>query len=170
MNCVDSGIGQKDETMRLALQLRLIPFEDTQNKVKWAKDHGVEGLELGAATPDELRKTIAEIRGVLPVVSVCGNAASDAAWSFDFLDPDPAKRRKSIEGSKGILRVCGEVHAVGQIVPPIFGACRMPDLSPYKTGMELQEEMMVLIAKEMGDWAAQHKTLFMLEPLNRYEQ
>lgn len=156
--------------MKLALQLRLIPLEKTIDQVKWAKDHGVEGIELGTAQPDALRKTTAEMKGVLPVVSVCGNCSIDAPWSFDFLDPDPAKRKKSMDGSKATLEFCGEVGATGQIVPPIFGPCRMPDLSPYKTGMELQEEVMIRIARELGDHAAKHKTLFMLEPLNRYEQ
>lgn len=158
--------------MKLALQLGLIPGDNTSDKVKWAKDNGAEGIELSVwdGGINGMRKRADEIAGVLPVCSICGNCDLDGASSFDFLDPDPKKRQKSIDGCKGVLKLAGELGAVGQIVPPIFGGCRMPDLSPYKTGMELQEELMVLLARELGAHAAAHKTLFMLEPLNRYEQ
>lgn len=156
--------------MKLALQLGLIPGDSTRDKVKWAKDHGAQGIEMGTALPDKLRATADEIGGVLPITSVCGNCDPENAWSFDFLDPDPRKRRRSIEGSKAILAFCGEVGAVGQIVPPIFGPPRVPDLSPFMTALQIEDELMAAELKELGAHAAEHKTLFLLEPLNRYEQ
>ena len=158
--------------MKTALQLHIIPLDKTRDRAKWAKDHGAEAIELvtweGGATG--IKKAIDEIAGGLPVSTICGNCGLDDAMNFDFLDPDPAKRKKAIDGCKALLELCGKVKAVGQIVPPIFGPCRMPNLSPYKTAMELQEEIMVCVAQELGDWATEHKTLFLLEPLNRYEQ
>lgn len=156
--------------MRIALQLSLIPGENNLDKVKWAKDQGVQGIELGTALPDKLRATADELRSILPVTTVCGNSDVETGWSFNFLDPDPGKRRRCIDGSKAILKFCGEVGAVGQIAPPIFGPARVPDLSPWMTALQIEDELLAVELRELGAWAAEHKTLFLLEPLNRYEQ
>lgn len=158
--------------MKIALQLGLIPGATAADKAKWAKDNGVEALELTAfgGGLDAIKRDADEVNGILPVSSVCGNAASDGAASFRFLDPDKAERRKSIEGSAAILKFCGEVGARGQIVPPIFGGPVVPDLSPWKTPLEIEEELMLAACRELGPLAEAAGVLFMLEPLNRYEQ
>lgn len=158
--------------MRVSLQLGLIPGATVSDKAKWAKDHGVDGLELGVwggGLAGCLRDADA-INGILPISSVCGNADPDGNPSFDFLDPDREKRRKAIEGSRGILTFCGEVGAAGQIVPPIFGGPKVPDLSPFKTAIELEDGLMDAALQELGPHALASNTLFLLEPLNRYEQ
>lgn len=158
--------------MKIALQLGLCPGSSTRDKAQWAKDHGAQGLELGV-WPNGLsgiRKAAEEINGILPITSVCGNADTEGKASFHFLNPDKATRRASIEGSIAILKFCGEVGAVGQIVPPIFGPPIVPDLSPLLSIPELEDQMMVAALREIGPIAAEASTLFMLEPLNRYEQ
>lgn len=156
--------------MKIALQMGLIPGSSTSDKAKWARDHGVEGLELGSSSAEKLKSTADEINGLVPICSVCGNADVEGNSSFNFLSPDKAKRRASIEGTKAILKFCGQVGAVGQIVPPIFGGPAVPDLSPWMTPLEIEDALMLEACKEIGPHAQEHKTLFMLEPLNRYEQ
>ncbi|MBW3637619.1 MAG: sugar phosphate isomerase/epimerase [Armatimonadetes bacterium] len=158
--------------MKIALQLGLIPGSSVSDKAKWAKDHGVEGIELGVfgVSNEKLRQQADEINGVLPICSVCANATPEGTASFDFLHPEKTKRRASIDGSKEVLKFCGEVGAVGQIVPPIFGPAVVPDLSPVISVAELEEQLMLAACQELGPYAAENKTLFMLEPLNRYEQ
>lgn len=158
--------------MKIAVQLGLLPGKTTIDKVRWAKDRGVEGIELGiwGGGLPEMKRQADQIGSVLPISSVCGNADPDGNPSFDFLDPDIEKRRKSIDGSKAILEFCGQVGATGQIVPPIFGGPRVPDLSPFMGPLEIEEKLMLAACEELGPHAAKHKTLFMLEPLNRYEQ
>ena len=158
--------------MKIALQLGLIPGQTTSDKAKWCHDHGVEGIELGVfgTAHSELYRQAEEINGLEPVCSVCGNSQPDGTPSFDFLHPDKAKRRESIDGSLSALKFCGQVGAIGQIVPPIFGGPVVPDLSPFKSPLELEEELMLAAARELGDYAASVNTKFLLEPLNRYEQ
>jgi sugar phosphate isomerase/epimerase len=158
--------------MKIALQLGLLPGQNTADKAKWARDHGVDGIELGiwGGGLTAVQKAADEINGVVPISSVCGNADANGNSSFDFVDPDPAKRRASIDGSKALLAFCGQVGAAGQIVPPIFGGPKVPDLSPFMTPLQIEDELMVADLKEIGPYAAAHKTLFLLEPLNRYEQ
>jgi len=157
--------------MTISVQLGLLPGNDPADQAKWGADHGAEGVELSAwGGLEGLRRVAEAVHGILPVTSVCGNCDEAGNGSFDFLDPDPAKRRRSIEGSRALLEFCGEVGAAGQIVPPIFGPARVPDLSPWKTPLEIEEELMLATLRELGPVAASHGTLFLVEPLNRYEQ
>jgi len=153
--------------MKLAVQVRLLPGDTVEDKLKWAADNGVEGVEVNAALnpPDELDRARREYENSpVPVTTVCGNT------SFDFLDPDPAKRRASLEQSKQYLKFCGDVGAVGQIIPPIFGPPRIPDLSPLADPIKLEKDLLVLLLEELGDAAQAAVAFVLLEPLNRYEQ
>jgi sugar phosphate isomerase/epimerase len=157
--------------MKIVLQLGLIPGDSTQERVTWARDAGADGIELGAwGGVDQLRRDAEICQNILPVTSICGNCDTSGAGSFDFLDPDPVTRRKSLDGSVAILQLCGELGAVGQVIPPIFGPARVPDLAPFASALELEHGLMTAMLNELGPIAAAHNTLLLLEPLNRYEQ
>ena len=153
--------------MKIAVQEGLLPGDSLAEKLDFAEEIGVEGLEVsGWDKPydrvEELEKAIEGRK--IKISSVCGQS------TFDFLDPDPAKRRSSIEESKRNLEFCGYFGAVGQIVPPIFGPPRIPDLSPLSDAITLEKKLLVEITKELAACAVENRTLFLLEPLNRYEQ
>lgn len=153
--------------MKLGLQLGLIPGDTVADKLRWAADNGVEGIEINARSYDwtDLSPVRREFENApVPVVSICGNA------TFDFLDPDPQKRKVSISASKAFLSLAGDLGAVGQIVPPIFGPPRICDLTPYKSAVQLEKDLLVELCKDLGEHAKANNTLFLLEPLNRYEQ
>ncbi|NLV92774.1 MAG: sugar phosphate isomerase/epimerase [Firmicutes bacterium] len=153
--------------MKLALQLGLIPGATVKEKQQWALEHGVEGIEVSAGNygPDELDQLVADfVDSPVPLSSICGNP------TFDFLDPDPKKRQTSIQQCKQYLEVAGELGATGQIVPPIFGPPRIPDLSPYQDAITLEKNLLVEICHELGETARRAGCLLLLEPLNRYEQ
>jgi len=153
--------------MKIAVQLGLLPGNSVRDKQQWAADHGVAGIEIsaGAYPVEALDQARHEFENSpVPICSVCGNP------TFDFLDPDPGKRRHSIEQVKAYLKFCGQVGATGQIVPPIFGGPRIPDLSPLADAITLEKNLLVEICKELGDAAEEAGALLLLEPLNRYEQ
>lgn len=158
--------------MKLAVQLKLLPGETVRDQAHWALDHGVQGIELGVwgGGLPKMRREADEINGVVPISSVCGNADAEGNPSFEFLSPEASKRRASIEGSKAILDFCAETGAAGMVVPPIFGPAQVPDLSPFKTPLEIEDELMIAACREVGPYAAERGVVFMLEPLNRYEQ
>ena len=57
--------------MKIALQLGLVPGATTADRAKWARDHGVEGIELSAWSGLETMKKDADaLQGIVPVVSV----------------------------------------------------------------------------------------------------
>lgn len=153
--------------MKIAMQLGLIPGRTVADKQKWAADNGLDGIEISANDyrVDRLDQARRDFESSpVPVSSICGNP------SIDFLDPDPVKRRGSIEESKHYLKFAGEFHAAGQILPPILGGPRLPDLSPLKGVIELENDLLVETCKELGDIAGAADTLLLLEPLNRYEE
>jgi sugar phosphate isomerase/epimerase len=159
--------------MKIAVQLTLLPGATTADKARWAKDHAIDGVELVCWGGGGLARIAAEaeaVRTFLPVSSICGNLNLQDEMAFDFLHPDSAKRRSCIDGCKRVLTLCGQLGANGQIVPPIFGPALVPDLSPVMTPLEIEEKLMIAACQELGAHALAHKTLFMLEPLNRYEQ
>ena len=88
--------------MKIALQLGLIPGQSTADKAKWAKAHGVEGIEVSAFSGglEVMRRQADEINGIVPICSVCGNADKNGDSAFNFLHPDKAKRQASIDGRR----------------------------------------------------------------------
>ncbi|NKB66563.1 MAG: TIM barrel protein [Candidatus Latescibacteria bacterium] len=153
--------------MKIALQEGLLPGDTLAEKLDFAEELNIAGLEVPgrARLYDHVEQYEAALAGrTIKISSICGQA------TFDWLDPDPAKRRASIEESKRNLAVCGHFSAVGQIVPPIFGPPRLPDLSPLKDAISLEKDLLVEIVKDLAEYAHQQDTLLLLEPLNRYEQ
>lgn len=151
--------------MKISLQEGLLPGRTLDEKLDFAESLGVEGVEVSGRKPydrEDIPKAFQSRR--VRLSSLCGQA------TFDFLDPDPKKRRESIEESKRNLEFCGRYGAAGQIVPPIFGPPRVPDLSPVMDPITIEKKLMVEITKELASFANQHGTLLLLEPLNRYEQ
>src|ERR1043166_4661590 len=104
----------------------------------------------------------------LPVTSICGGL------HFEFLDSNPSKRQADVERLKNVLQLAGRLHANGVIMVPIFhqhfhGVVPPPDLSPWKTSVELQKELLLVELKELAKVAEDAGTSIILEPLNRYE-
>jgi hypothetical protein len=60
--------------MKIAVQLSLLPGSNTQDKAKWAADHGVEGIELGVwgGGLPTMRPQAEEINGVVPTAPFAG--------------------------------------------------------------------------------------------------
>ncbi len=151
--------------MKFAAQERLVPGESFKQKADCLSALGYEGIELSG---ERLSERIVEIKSVLhdsPIqaTSICGG------YKFGLLFPDKADRDQSREEIKHLLTLAGEVGAQGVIVVPIFGESRVPDLSPWKTTMEIQEALLVEQLYELATYAGEQGTQVIVEPLNRYE-
>ncbi len=70
--------------MKIALQLGLLPGQNARDKAQWAKDHGVQAIELGIWPNglEGMKKDADEINGLVPISSVCGNADATGAPRF----------------------------------------------------------------------------------------
>ncbi|HID56306.1 TPA: sugar phosphate isomerase/epimerase [Candidatus Poribacteria bacterium] len=151
--------------MKLAAQEGLIPGRDLAEKLDNAARFGFEGIEFWGSgienRQDEIIKTT-ENHQVKPS-TIC------AGYGGCLLDPNRSERDKAMGDIKKLLKVAANIGAVGLIVVPIFGGPRINDLSPYKSAVQLEKELLITQMKEIGDYAAEVGAYVLLEPLNRYE-
>ena len=153
--------------MKIALQEGLLPGESLAEKLDFAESLAIKGLEVsgGSRLYDHVEQYEQALAGrSIEIASICGQE------TFDWLDPDPRKRANSLAETRRQLAACGHFQAAGQIVPPIFGPPRIPDLSPLQDAISLEKALLVELVKELAAYAASQGTLLLLEPLNRYEQ
>lgn len=151
--------------MKLAAQEGLIPGRDLPEKLDNAAKFGFEGIEFWGSGLENRQEEIikaTENHQVKPS-TVC------AGYGGCLLDPNRAERDRAVNDIKKLLKVAANIGAVGLIVVPIFGGPRINDLSPYKSAVQLEKELLIMQMKEIGDYAAEVGAYVLLEPLNRYE-
>jgi sugar phosphate isomerase/epimerase len=151
--------------MKLAAQEGLIPGRDLAEKLDNAAKFGFEGIEFWGSglenRQDEIIKAT-ENHQVKPS-TIC------AGYGGCLLDPNRSERDRAVNDIRKLLKVAANIGAVGLIVVPIFGGARINDLSPYKSAIQLEKELLIMQMKELGDYAAEVGAYVLLEPLNRYE-
>ncbi|MER3500400.1 MAG: xylose isomerase [Candidatus Fervidibacterota bacterium] len=152
--------------MKLGVQEGLLPGASLEEKLEKAAVFGYEGVELWGS--EWLLQNLPQVRRAaeqagIKVSTIC------AGYRGSVLDPDPSVRRQAVEDIKARLTAAAELGAVGLIFVPIFGGPRLPDLSPYKTAVELEMDLLLVVLEELGKHAEQVKAVLLLEPLNRYE-
>ncbi len=151
--------------MKLAAQENLVPGGTFEEKVRVLKELGYEGVELRG---DQLSQRVVEIRDALRKVGleaacVCGG------YNFGLLAADRREREESMRQLRDLLSAAGEVGAQGVIVVPIFGPPKLPDLAPWKSAREMEDELLAAELSELAEHAASCGAELILEPLNRYE-
>jgi len=150
--------------MKLAFREELTPGASLRAQLAWLEQLGIDGIELSGASldlpSDELRRIFADS----PV------EVANVAASIDLLHPDPRLRDQAIELTRRRLHLAGLLEAkAGVLVVPQFGQPRLPDLSPLKTAIELEAELLVLQLQGLVPAAREAGVPIFLEPLNRYE-
>ncbi|MCL6625751.1 sugar phosphate isomerase/epimerase family protein [Alicyclobacillus shizuokensis] len=151
--------------MKFAVQENLVPGSTFQEKVDNLQSLGYDGVELRG---DGLAGRVGEIRRALEdsgvsATCVCGG------YKFGLLFPDKGERAQARDQIRTLLSLAAEVRAQGLILVPIFGPPRLPDLSPWRTSEQLEEELLVEQLGELAEYAGTQGTQLILEPLNRYE-
>ena len=150
--------------MRFALRENLTPGDALPEKLAWLERMGLDGIELEsgalALPPAELRAIFADS----PV------AAANVSGNAPLLDPDPGQRAAALALTADRLRLAATIGAAGVLLVPQLGRSpTLPDLSPLKTGAELERELCVLQLRALAPVAAEAGVPLFLEPLNRYE-
>jgi len=150
--------------MKLACQELLTPGASLQEKADNLAKWGFEGMELWG---DNLKPRIAEIRqalgGAVKLSSIC------AGYRHAPLNADKEERDQALADTKELLSIAGDLGGAGLIVVPIFGSPQVPDLSPVKSAVELETDLLCAYLDEAGAHAEKVGAKIFLEPLNRYE-
>lgn len=157
--------------MKLAIQEQLVPGKNLQEKLanlekyRVFRKSEVEGIELWG---DDIIKREKQIVRLISKTSVKVSAINRGVKG-SLLSCEKGERNRAITEVKNLLRVSASIGATGVIVVPIFGPPQIPDLSPVAASRELEEKLLVETLKEIGEVAEEVNSVFLLEPLNRYE-
>lgn len=151
--------------MKLAVQEGMLPATSIAEKACQAVEYGYDALEVSfLGFPERLPEVRAAARNSgLAISTICGSGR------HDILTLDAQERQSRIAEIKRLLECAGELDAVGLIIVPIRTPQRFPDLSPFRSERELEEELTVSILSELAPYAVQCGTKLLLEPLIRYE-
>ncbi len=144
--------------LKISSQEGIVPGKDLPEKLAKMEKWGIVGLEVGGRG---LHGRVAEIKRALldskiKVSAIC--AGFEGALSSD----DETVRQKCRDSIKPILEAAGEIGSTGVIFVPAFNG---------QTKLSNVEARKILIDQlpDLCEFAVQHKTRLLLEPLNRKE-
>jgi len=146
--------------LKLSFQESTPPGKTLNEKFDYMEKLGIAGFEPGgkglAGRVEEIKKALSGRK--IKVSAIC------AGFEGFILSTDPAIRQKCMDTMKEIIAAAGELGSVGVIIVPAFNG-QVPALPhTMETRNFLCEQF-----TEMGNYAAQHGTTVILEPLNRKE-
>jgi len=151
--------------MKLACGEMIIPGNSFKEKVEFLRYAGFDGIDLvGAGLKDRLE----EVKDILAGSNIKVTAIY-SRLQYPLLSGDIQERRIAMEQLKERLLVASELEALGVIFVPIFGAPRIPDLSPFMNTLELEKALLIAILREIVPIAENFGVKLFLEPVNRNE-
>ena len=151
--------------MKLSAQGRKIPGETLKESLMNLKSYGFEGVELwgnDVMDKEEEVKAAMEEAG-LPVSTICSGVRGC------LLDSEKKERDLAVSDIKRLIKIAGNLGAVGLITVPIFRGPRLPDLTPLYDTIALEKELLVALLKELAPTAEEAGSIILIESLNRYE-
>lgn len=161
--CPDSGsqhcCGGKAE-LNISFQEGIAPGKNLNEKLDFMEKLGVVGLEPGGRG---LGGRVNELKQALQGRNIRISAICAGFKGF-ILSTDPAIRKECMDTMKEIIAAAGELGSTGVIIVPAFNA-QVPALPHTRETRDFLCEQF----NEMGNFAVQHGTTVIFEPLNRKE-
>lgn len=146
--------------LNLSLQEGVAPGESLNEKLDFMEKNGVVGLESGggnlAARVDEFKQALNGRN--IKISAIC------AGFKGFILSTDPAIRKQCMDTMKEIIAAAGELGSTGVIIVPAFN--NQVPVMPHT--METRDFLCEQF-NEMGNFAKEHGTTVIFEPLNRKE-
>ncbi|MDR1555778.1 MAG: sugar phosphate isomerase/epimerase [Tannerellaceae bacterium] len=146
--------------LKLSFQEGIAPGENLNEKLDFMEKLGVAGFEPGgrglAGRVDEIRQAL---NGrTIQISAIC------AGFEGFILSTDEAVRRQCMDTMKEIIAAAGDLGSVGVIIVPAFNS-QIPVFPHTQETRDFLCEQFT----EMGNWAVEHGTTVIFEPLNRRE-
>ncbi len=146
--------------LNLSLQEGVAPGESLNEKLDFLEKNGVVGLEPGggnlAARVNEFKQALNGRN--IKISAIC------AGFKGFILSTDPAIRKQCMDTMKEIIAAAGELGSTGVIIVPAFN--NQVPVMPHT--METRDFLCEQF-NEMGNFAKEHGTAVIFEPLNRKE-
>ena len=146
--------------LKLSFQENTPPGETLSEKFDYMEQLGIVGFEpWGSGLSGRVEEIKAALNGRnIKISAIC------AGFSGFILSTDPAIRKECMDTMKEIIAAAGELGSTGVIIVPAFNG-QLPVL-PHT--METRDFLCEQFT-ELGNYASQHGTTVILEPLNRKE-
>jgi sugar phosphate isomerase/epimerase len=148
-----------DLPLKLCLQEGVAPGATLTEKLDFIEANGVVGFEVWGGG---LSERVTEIQKALQNRNITLGAIC-AGFKGWLIAQDGKNRKECMDTSKEILAAAGALGSYGMILVPGFNA-QQPSIPFVEARAMLIDQL-----KELGEFALQHKTAVILEPLNREE-
>lgn len=146
--------------LNLSFQEGIPPGKNLSEKFDFMEKYGVVGFEPGGRG---LAKRIPEFKNALKGRNIKISAIC-AGFDGFILSSDPAIRRQCRDTMNEIIIAAGELESTGVIMVPAFNSQK-----PVMPHTQETRDFLCDQLNEMGNFAQEHGTTVILEPLNRKE-
>ena len=146
--------------LKISFQEGIAPGENLNEKFDFMEKLGVVGFEPGGRG---LAERVKEIKQALNGRNIQVSAICAGFQGF-ILSTDEPVRKQCMDTMKEIITAAGELGSVGVIIVPAFNS-QVPVLPHTQETRDFLCEQFT----EMGNFAAEHNTTVIFEPLNRRE-
>ena len=150
---------------KVAIQEDMLPGPSLEDRFAQASDLGLEGIEFWS---DGLPEQAAEIERLSELGPVVASSINNGRRSR-FLDPDPDERARAMSELSEAIDIAGRIGATGVVFVPHFFDPLLPDLSPYKTAVELELELLSAQLEIFAEAADRAKVQLFVESVYREE-
>ncbi len=142
--------------LRMCSQLGIIPGGSPEEKLKWMKNNGFEGVEIGRLGEDFMDWQKRADDAGLKIAAIC-----IGSFGNKLVSENEEERQAGYDEVRVQLERAGAVGANGIVYVPATGK---PDRPNWRI-----RELTIQALKTLGPFAAEHKTHIILEPLRRKE-
>jgi len=150
---------------KVAIQEDMLPGPSLEDRFAQASDLGLQGIEFWS---EGLPKQAGEIERLSGQRSVVASSINNGRRSR-FLDPDPDERARAMAELSEAIELAGQIGAEGVVFVPHFFDPLLPDLSPYKTAVELELALLRSQLEILAEAADRAKVQLFVEPVNAEE-
>jgi sugar phosphate isomerase/epimerase len=151
--------------MRIAIQEDMLSGRSVVEKLENARLTGFEGVEFWA---ERLTERVPEIATAIEQTGIQA-AAVNLGRRDGYLSPELRERERAISEMRQAMTNAVDIGAGHVVFVPHFGGPRMPDLTPYRSPIELESEMMVWLLRTVSDLAYAIGVELDMLPINHYE-
>lgn len=150
----------KSPELRISFQDGIAPGKTLAEQFDWMEAYGVSGYEPGGG---RLWERVASIKSELAGRDIVVTAICAGFGGF-ILAEDASVKREFDESMRRIIASAGELGSTGVIMVPAFNGQK-----PCRPHTLETREFLVEQLAELGDFATEHGTTVILEPLNHRE-
>lgn len=151
--------------MRLAIQEDMLSGKTTLERFQQAQRLGFKGIEVwGKGLTVRVPELVQAMQQTGVVVSAINHGRQGR-----LLDPDRTERERALAAFRQSVVDGVDLGAGGVVLVPHFGEPTLPDLTPYKSVVQLEYELLHNHLRTLSDYVYAMGIDLYIEPVNRYE-